>query len=247
MAEYNLLEVAGLSQVKVRERASNITESDKPIAEGLDFSFYDGDRSKGYGGYFYDGRWQKVAEVAKKRYNLTSESRVLVDRCHKGFLVYDLKKLIPGITVFGIHPKPYALNHTLEGFGLWFKRNNSEDNRGPKTIEEEAKSEVSPFLIQTNSDEIPFKDNFFDTVISIENACAYPYEQCKNVVREIVRVSKANGKNSYIQNDSWRNESERDKLKSWTLLCKTFLDIPQWEELFEQQEYKGDWGYTIIS
>ncbi len=246
MVEFNLLEAAGLPQTKRRERVATIIESDKPIAERLDFSFYDGSRDKGYGGYFYDGRWMKVAEIARERYGLTSNSKVLIDRCHKGFLVYDLKKLVPGITVFGIHPKPYAINHAMEGFGLWSKRNRG-DARDQRVIELEAREEILPFLIQTDSDEMPFKNNFFDTAISIENACAYYPNACRKVVREITRVNADNGKNSYIQNDSWTNEAEREKLKSWTLLCKTFLDFSGWEKLFDEEGFRGDWSYTIIA
>jgi len=66
------------------------------------------------------------------------------------------------------------------------------------------------------------------------------------VVKEIVRVSKIGGMGCYIQNDSWTNEQEKEKLMNWTYLCKTFLDIKCWEKLFEEEEYYGDWGFTII-
>lgn len=246
MPEFNLLEAAGLPQIKKRERRAIISEEDKKIAERLDFSFYDGNREKGYGGYFYDGRWRNVAKIAKERYNLREDSKVLIDRCHKSFLVYDLKELIQGITVFGVHPKEYALNHAMEGFGLWVKKNNIPDNSDQRTLESEARDKVLPFLIQAPSNDLPFKDNYFDAVISIENACAYNPKECRNVIREIVRVSKNNGKNCYIQNDSWRNDAEKEKLMSWTLLCKTFLDKKEWEELYNEADYHGDWGYTII-
>ena len=220
-----------MPQRKERKRTRIVTQDDISRAEKLDFSFYDGTRDEGYGGYFYDGRWKNVALQARKRYGLNSESRVLVDRCHKGFLVFDLKELIPGIIVYGLHPKPYAINHAMDGY----------DN-----LEEKAKNEIVPFLIEGDSSNMPFKNGFFDTVLSIESACAYPENQCIQVVKEIVRVSKNDGKKCYIQNDSYINEHEKNRLNEWTLLCKTFKSTKEWEELYKRIGYKGDFGFTII-
>ena len=186
MPEFNLLEDAGLPQIKKRERNSSITDDDRKTAERLDFSFYDGDRDKGYGGYFYDGRWRNVAQNAIDWYGLDDRSRVLIDRCHKGFLVHDLIELIPGITVYGIHPSSYAINHAMEGFGSWARKNIPRENRDPRIIDLETRDKIAPFLLETSSDQMPFKDGFFDTVISIENACAYHPDQCKKVIEEIV-------------------------------------------------------------
>lgn len=246
MPEFNLLETAGLPQRKERDREGSVTKKDKKIAEKLDFDFYDGERKYGYGGYNYDGRWRKVAEVAKKRYNLNKNSKVLIDRCHKGFLVYDLMKLIPGISVYGIHPKEYTINHAMEGFGKWFWLNFRKKDEEPRIIEEKAKQEIIPYLIKGDSNDLPFKNNFFDTIISIENACSYPLNQCKQVIKEIIRASKNNGEKCYIQNDSWTNQHERKKLIKWTKLCKTFLNVEEWEKLYDKEGYNGDWGFTII-
>ncbi|MCX6746782.1 MAG: class I SAM-dependent methyltransferase [Candidatus Pacearchaeota archaeon] len=252
MSEFNLLESAGLPQKKKRDREGVITQEDREIAGKLAFDFYDGDRRYGYGGYIYDGRWKKVAESAKERYKLNPNSKVLIDRCHKGFLVHDLKQLIPEITVYGMHPKEYAINHAMEGFGRWFLLNSKERNEDPRIdidprlIEEKARDETSPFLIQADSREMPFGDNYFDCVISIENACSFPEEECRQIVREIVRVSKLSSHHCYIQNDSWENEEQKKKLLNWSKLCKTFLDMDQWKKLYEEEYYHGDFGFTII-
>ena len=245
MQHFNILEAVGLPQTKKRERGDIITPEDKKIAEKLDFSFYDGNRAKGYGGYYYDGRWVKVANLMKERYSLTKNSKVLIDRCHKGFLVFDLMKLIPGITVYGIHPGDYAINHAMEGYGRYALLNNLESG-DPSLIEEKARKEVQEFLVQIDSDILPFRDSFFDCVISIENACSYLPEKCRDVIREITRVSKNKGKHCYIQNDSWKTEEQKEKLKNWSLLCKTHLSIEDWEKLLESEGYEGDYGFTII-
>ncbi len=245
MQHFNILESVGLPQTKKRDRGDLISEEDKKIAEKLDFSFYDGGRSKGYGGYYYDGRWKKVAKIMKERYKLARDSKVLIDRCHKGFLVYDLMKLIPGITVYGIHPGNYAIAHSMEGFGRFAVMNNIETG-DPILIEEKTRQEVTPYLIKGESDDLLFKDNFFDCIISIENACSYPPERCMKVIREIIRVSKNKGKYCYIQNDSWKNEEQKEKLMNWSLLCKTHLSIEEWEKLLKNEGYEGDYGFTII-
>ncbi len=244
MQEFNILEEAGISQRKKRERKGEITEEDRRREEKLGFSFYDGTREKGFGGYYYDGRWRKVAEVIKKRYNLNENSKVLIDRCHKGFLVFDLKKLIPGITVYGIHPSEYPINHAMEGYGRWALINGIENNKDPKTIEEEARNEILPFLLKAENLNLPFKDKYFDCVISIENVCAF-YDS-RTVLRELIRVSKDSGKNSYIQNDSWTNNDEEEKLRGWTLLCKTFIDVNDWAKMMKEEGFEGDYGFTII-
>jgi len=245
MPHFNILEAAGLPQTKKRERGESINPKDKKIAEELGVSFYDGDRKKGYGGYYYDGRWKAVALIIKERYNLTKDSIVLIDRCHKGFLIYDLIHLIPGINVYGVHPDEYAINHAMEGYGRFAVLNGIEKG-DPEIIEEKAKREILPYLIKTDSTDLPFKDNFFDSVISIENACSYYPEGCIKVIKEIIRVSKNNGKFCYIQNDSWLNEQQKEKLMNWSLLCKTHLSIEDYEKIFKNENYQGDYGFTII-
>ena len=243
MSEFNLLN--SYPRMKRKGIGRIVTPENKAIAEKLDFHYFDGDRKYGFGGYFYDGRWQNVAKLAKERYCLNKNSRVLVDRSDKGFLIYDIKKLIPGIEVYGTHPSEYSINNAMEGYGRWVLINGIEKG-DPKLIEEKSRKEILPFLIKADPWDLPFKDNYFNTVISINNVCAY--ESPKNVesIKEIIRVSKDNGIKSYIQNDSWRNQYEKEMLLGWTLLCKTFLDVDEWEKLFMEEKYNGDWGFTII-
>jgi hypothetical protein len=165
MPEFNLLEVAGLSQLKERKGIRVVTSEIRAVSKKLDFDYYDGDRKFGYGGYYYDGRWRKVAEIAKERYGLNKNSKVLVERDEKGFLTYDIKNLIPGATVYGMHPSVYSINHAMDGYGRWALINKLEKNTFPEIIETEAKNRVSPFLIKGDNLEIPFKDNYFDTVL----------------------------------------------------------------------------------
>ncbi|GEM_PF-432255 len=261
MQHFNLLEASGLPQKKRLRRETQVTEEDKKIALRLDESFYDGTRDKGYGGYSYDGRWKRVAEVIRERYKLNSDSKVLIDRCHKGFLVYDLMELIPGIIVYGIMSNEYPINHAMDGYGEFvlelldhksafcsYGSDQIDLKKWQNLVQElqlKAREKVLPYLLKCDSFEIPFKDNYFDSVISIENACAYSPGQCEKVIREITRVSKNNGCD-YIQNDSWENEDQKKSLLNWTFLCKTFLAINEYEEMYKKMGYNGDYGFTII-
>ena len=70
------------------------------VAKQYGKDYWDGDRRFGYGGYqFIPGRWQPVAEAIIDRYQLSGDSSVLDVGCGKGFLLYELKTLLPELTV----------------------------------------------------------------------------------------------------------------------------------------------------
>lgn len=243
MPEFNLLQ--SFPKVK-RGRVGRVKDDELlKTSQKQGFDYYDGERKYGFGGYNYDGRWREVAKLAKERYSLNPDSKVLVDRSDKGFLVYDLKELIPGIEVYGIHPSEYSINNSMDGFGKLALINRLEEG-DLKSIEQEAREKIAPFLIKADITNLPFRDNYFDTVISINSICNYPETECRKAVREIIRVSKDNGKNSYIHTDSWRTQAEKETMEQWVLLCKTFLDTEGWKKLYEEEGFKGDWGFIIF-
>ena len=84
------------------------------IAWKKDKEFYDGNRKNGYGGYVYDGRWLQILPKIIRRYKLNSSSKVLDIGCKKGFLIHDLKKLIPGIKCYGIEDHKYPIKHAIK-------------------------------------------------------------------------------------------------------------------------------------
>jgi SAM-dependent methyltransferase len=88
--------------------------SNKPacmkIAREFGKEYFDGYRSTGYGGYYYDGRFKAVAKALKEKYDLDKNSKILDFGCGKGFLMHDLKDLL-GCVVRGIDISDYA-SHT---------------------------------------------------------------------------------------------------------------------------------------
>ena len=50
------------------------------IAKKFDYDYWDGDRSTGYGGYHYDGRWEKVAREMVDYYGINPGDRILDSR-----------------------------------------------------------------------------------------------------------------------------------------------------------------------
>jgi SAM-dependent methyltransferase len=246
MPKFNILEKAGLPQIKIRSGIRENTPEIKAISNKIDFDYYDGDRKYGFGGYYYDGRWRKVAEVIKERYGLTSESKVLITRDEKGFISFDLMKLIPGIEVYAVHPSKYAINHAMEGYGRWALINCFAKNEDPKILDEKAKAEIMPYLIKLNSIELPFKDDYFDCVIAINDVCDYEESDCRKMIRELVRVTKNNGKKGYIQTDSWLDENGKIKMMDWILICKTYLNVNAWEKIYGEEGYGGDWGFVMF-
>ena len=72
------------------------------LAKNWGVEYWDGDRRFGYGGYKYlAGRWKPVAEALIKNNDLTNDSSVLDVGCGKAYLLYEMKLLLPQLTIAG--------------------------------------------------------------------------------------------------------------------------------------------------
>ena len=217
MAEVNLLKGLPQSKRKVHERAEAKTAD--IIAKSCEFGelYFDGPRTYGYGGYTYDGRWIPVAEDIVQHFNLKSGDRVLDVGCAKGFLVKDLLKVCPGLEVFGIDISAYALMNCA--------------------------SDVVGRLHLGNADMLPFPDQSFDAVVSLNTIHNFDRSGAIQALKEIQRVSSGS---SFVQVDSYRNREQREIFLSWVLTAK-FHDYPEgWISVFKEAGYTGDWYWTIV-
>ena len=201
----------------VEERGASKSEEDRALARKFGKDFFDGDRKNGYGGFNYMPRfWQPVIPTFQEYWNLNSNSSLLDVGCAKGFMLYDLTLLIPNMTVSGIDISEYAIENAVE--------------------------EIKPFVSVANATSLPYEDNSFDVVISINTVHNLEREDCAKALQEIERVSK--GK-SFITVDAYRNEEEKRRMFDWNLTAKTIMSVEEWEIFFNEIGYTGDYYWFI--
>lgn len=219
MAEIDFL--SSLHRSTPRDYVGRVTEADKAecaeVALRWGRDYWDGDRRFGYGGYRYDGRWRPVAERVAAHYGLEPGHRVLDIGCGKGFLLYELTQVVPGLVVAGIDMSEYAV--------------------------ENAKEEVRPHVQVANCTSLPFTADAFDFVYSLNvfhNLFNFDLEQA---LKEMVRVGRGPG---YICVEAYRNEREKANLLYWQLTCRAFHTPPEWVWLFARNGYQGDHGFIFF-
>ena len=187
-------------------------------AKEYEGDYWDGDRRFGYGGYkFIEGRWQPVAEKLIENYNLTNDSSILDVGCGKGFLLFEIKKILPGIKINGIDISKhgYENSHPL------------------------VKNEI---IMHRAQDVYPFKDKEFDLVISLGTLHNLRIFDLKKALSEIERVGKA----GYVMLESYRNEQEQFNLQCWALTCESFFDEEEWVWLYKHFGYSGDYEFIFF-
>ncbi len=196
----------------VNDRGNKKTSDDQKIARKFGKEFFDGDRSHGYGGFNYHPKfWEPVIPTFKDYYNLKSNSKILDIGCAKGFMLYDMCRIIPGINVKGIDISDYAIDYCME--------------------------DMKKDLSVGDARNLNFEDNSFDLVISITTIHNLEYEDCILALKEINRVSK---KDAFITVDAYKNEEEKKRMFDWNLTAKTILHVDAWKELFDKANYNGD-------
>ena len=217
MAEINLLDLYPRSNRPIDERGELITSADREIARQFGQVYFDGDRLRGYGGYRYDPRfWQATVRRFRDYYRLAEDTSLLDVGCAKGFMLHDFKELMPDLSIAGVDISEYAIENAMET--------------------------VKPSLRAGNAKELPYDDNSFDLVISINTVHNLPLEECKQALREIQRVSR---QHTFVTMDAWRTEEERQRLMKWNLTALTYMHVNEWKKLFAEVDYTGDYYWFI--
>ncbi len=204
-----------------RNYLERVVEHDKAecaeVAGRFDRDYWDGDRRHGFGGYRYDGRWRPVAEAMVEHYGLKPGSRILDIGCGKGFLLYEFTQLVPDIEIAGIDISDYAIAN--------------------------AKEEVRPRLRAGHANSLPFPDDSFDFVVSLNTFHNLYNYDLHEALKEMQRVGRGD---RYLTVESYRNEREKVNLMYWQLTCRAFMTPREWEWAFAQAGYSGDWGFIYF-
>lgn len=215
--EIDLLKNYPKTKRDVKERGALKTEEDRAIARQFGKEFFDGDRKHGYGGFNYLPRfWQPVIPTFQEYFGLSSESSVLDVGCGKGFMMHDMAELIPGVTVKGIDISEYAIDNTIE--------------------------DMKPYVRIANAKELPFENNSFDVVISINTVHNLEREECGQALQEIERVSRGQ---SFITVDAYHNDEEKEFMYAWNLTGRTIMHVDEWKRFFDEVGYTGDYYWFI--
>jgi protein-L-isoaspartate(D-aspartate) O-methyltransferase len=181
------------------------------------YDYWDGDRRLGYGGMRYDGRWQKVARAMVDYYRLKPGHKLLDVGCGKGFLLYDFTQVLPGLEVHGVDVSAYALEH--------------------------AKPEIKGHLQLATASKLPYEENEFDLVVSINTLHNLYCYELFDALKEIERVGR---NHKYICVESYRNEEEKVNLLYWQLTCEAFNTPVEWEWWFKKTGYVGDHSFIYF-
>ncbi len=199
------------------KRALEKNEQIRSIARKFDVEFFDSDRKYGYGGFNYNKKfWSPVVPTFQKYWNIKSSNSILDVGCAKGFMIYDFLQHIPGLKIQGVDISNYAIKN--------------------------AKEEIKDLVSVANANNLPFENNTFDYVISINTIHNLELNECKKALMEIQRISRVS---SFITVDAYTTEFEKQKMFEWNLTAKTILSVTEWKKVFEEVGYTGDYYWFI--
>ena len=134
------------------------------VARKYNFDYWDGNRRYGYGGYKYlEGYWTPVAKKLIKKFKLTNKSSILDIGCGKGFLLYEIKKILSEVKIEGIDISNYSIKNS--------------------------KKEIKNNLKVSDITKFKFKKNY-DLIISINTLHNLELDQLTNVISKIIKYSK---------------------------------------------------------
>jgi SAM-dependent methyltransferase len=198
-------------------RLESKSEESRKIGRKFGFDYFDGDRNHGYGGFSYNPKfWQPVIPTIVENYKISNSSNVLDVGCAKGFFLYDLKLAFPGINITGLDISDYAVENSIP--------------------------EIKPYLQVGNATKLPFEDDCFDFVISINTIHNLNLQDCATALQEIERVTKDN---SFITVDAYRNDEEKARMQAWNLTALTMMSVDEWKQFFLEVGYTGDYYWFI--
>lgn len=189
------------------------------VARNFDFDYWDGERRYGFGGYKYlPGRWAEMAKALIDTYSLNNSSKILDIGCGKGYLLYELSQLLPGLKIWGIDISRYAINN----------------------LHPDLKGEFSVHDARTT---LTFVDNSFDLCVSINTFHNFCLPEIVLALSEMQRLAK----DKYLVVEAHRNLEEFFNLQCWALTANTLIQPIEWKWLFELANYDGDFEFIYFN
>ena len=180
--------------------------------------YWDGDRRYGYGGYYYIKNYHVY--LAKKLivdYNLDTNSKILDIGCGKGYLIYEISKLLKSKNVLGCDISKYAIINS--------------------------KKEIKKNIFHHDArKKFKFKDKEFDLVFTNTKLHNFKLPEIHNTLKEIERI----GKSKYLCVESFRNEREQFGVQCWALTAETLVHKSSWKWLFDMSGYTGDFEFIYF-
>ena len=189
------------------------------IAKKYENQYWDGNRKFGYGGYRYiPGRLTKITKLLITRFKLTNKSKILDVGCGKGFLLYEIKKILPGATVVGLDISKHGI----------------------KNCHPSLKNNLKIFDFKKK---LPFKNGQFDLALSFGLYHNFSIFELEKSLKEFSRISKKN----YLMVESYKNNKQLFNLQCWALTCESFFSPKEWEWIFKKFKYKGDYEFIYFN
>lgn len=187
-------------------------------ARKFEKEYWDGPRRYGYGGYKYiENLITPIAKKIIKNYKLSNKSKILDAGCGKGFLLYEIKKILPKIEIHGFDISKHGLKNS--------------------------KKEIKKYLYFSDiRKKINFKKNYFDLVLSFNCLHNLKIYDLKKSINEIERV----GRNKFIVVESFRNSKELFNLQCWALTANAFFSKEEWIWLLKSFNYTGDYEFIYF-
>ena len=219
MPELNLItKLHNLTKRNYLQRMQDEKVKCMSVSKKYEFEYWDGDRKYGYGGYKYiKGRWGKVAKKLIQLYNLKNNSKILDVGCGKGYLLYEIKKVLPKIRIYGLDISNHALKNSPE--------------------------EIKKYLIKHDiKNGLNFKKNSFDLVFSLATLHNLEINFLFRIIKQINKI----GKKKYIMVESYRNNQELFNLQCWALTCESFFSKNEWKWIFKNLKYTGDFEFIYF-
>ena len=214
--ETNLLaNHSDLTKKRLVKKNSRTNIHNKLIASLKGKDFYDGKRKYGFGGYKYDGRWKRIAKIFIKKYKLNNQSKILQINCDKGFLIYELKKLLPKAKIIGVDRSTYSIKN--------------------------AKKEIKHLIKYNEGPYLKFKSKTFDSIIAIGYVYEFSLFQIITAIKEIMRISSS--KNNYITLGAYNTNNDLHSFKEWSLLGTTLLKKKEWIKVLKFSNYRGNYEF----